>query len=307
MRQKALLLAAGKGTRLWPLTEVRAKAAVPYRGVPLVRALALRLLDAGIRDIAVNLHHLPETVEAALRGIPVTFSHEDELLGTSGALHPLRGFLEGSWFWTINAKIATDEWPPIEEPRLDAVITAVVAPAPAKAPFTRVDVGGDPPRILGLRAPSFQDRSGYLFTGIQLVSPRIWDFLPAPGFSHFPADVYPRIIEAGGIVGAHVMRGQWREFSTLERYLNHHVGPNDPTVWRGEDSHVAPGARVTSSVLWDRVVVEHGAVLHRCIVADGVTVRARRRLEGVAIVPLARVRSITRGEILDDTLVVPLS
>ncbi|MCU0611789.1 MAG: NDP-sugar synthase [Candidatus Eisenbacteria bacterium] len=307
MKVKALLLAAGKGTRLWPLTEVRAKAAVPYRGVPLVRTLARQLLAAGINDIAVNLHHLPDSVRAALDGVPATFSMEEELLGTSGALHALRSFLDGAWFWSINAKIAMAPMPPRaihEEP--PQVITAVLAPAPPGVPYTRVDVSGDPPRIVGFRGADTQDGSGLFFTGVQLVGPRVWEFLPEPGFSHFPSDVYPRLHAAGQPVGAWVVTDTWQEFSTLERYLRYHLQSGASPAWWGKGVRVSGSARVSESVLWDGVVVERLARIHQCILADGVRIPSGRTLDRVAVVPLDRAGHDPRGEVLDDNLVVAI-
>ena len=307
MRFKALLLAAGKGTRLWPLTEVRAKAAVPYRGVPLVRRLAEQFLAAGVSDVAVNLHHLPHTVRTALRGIPVTYSYEEGLLGTSGALHPLRVFLEGSWFWTVNAKIATTPLPPFGVTTEDlAIITAVLVRAPGGAPYTRVDTAGSPPRIAGFREAASHDGTGFLFTGVQLVSPLIWEFLPGPGFSHFPSDVYPRIEAAGQSVAAWVSAGVWREFSTVSRYLQHHLDEGCSPEWWGSDARISPTANVSDSVIWDGVVVEEGAAVHRCVLTDGVRIRSGRSVDRAAVVRLDRTGRDPRGEVLDDNLVVPI-
>ncbi len=200
MKPKALLLAAGKGTRLWPLTEVRAKAAVPFRGTPLIRSLLSKIRAAGIREVAVNLHHAPHTVERVLEGAGVVYSYEEELLGTSGALHPLRRFLGDAPFWTVNAKIWCSALPPFAYPGPvpGAVITATLVRAGAGTPYTRVDISGTPPLIRGFRPAHTHNGTGYAFTGIQLLSPEVWEYLPPAGFSHFVPDVYDRIWEGGG-------------------------------------------------------------------------------------------------------------
>ncbi|MBN1423639.1 NDP-sugar synthase [Candidatus Fermentibacteria bacterium] len=305
MSTAAVLLAAGKGTRLWPLTEVRAKAAVPFRGVPVIRSLADQLAKAGITQLAVNLHHLPETVRASLAGMNVTYSYEDCLLGTSGALHPLRDSLRDSWFWTVNAKIVID-LPPLDPTSHSAVLTAVLVSAPLGAPYTRVEVTGEPPRIRGFSPSTTHDGSGLVYTGIQLVSPRIWEFLPEPGFSHFTTDVYPRLWAGGETVAACVVTTPWLEFSTLSRYLTHHLRLGARREWWGRGADVASTARVSDSVVWDGVAVEHGARVHRCILADGVRIRAGRSLEAAAVVPLECSGPDSRGEILDDNLVVAI-
>src|SRR5215203_5217076 len=100
---KAMILAAGFGTRLWPLTEDRTKPAVPYLNKPLVAYSVEYLGRYGIRDLIVNLHHRPESVASALGDgaafdAEITYSHEEEILGTGGALDRVRPLLEGDEF-----------------------------------------------------------------------------------------------------------------------------------------------------------------------------------------------------------------
>lgn len=309
MRAKALLLAAGEGTRLWPLTAVRAKAAVPYCGVPLIRRLVTSLHRAGVTEIAVNLHHRADTVRAALQGIRATYSYEDAVLGTSGALNPLRGFLEGSPFWSVNAKIVCSFVPPDDTYReeQEPVVTATLVRGAPGDPYTRVDIGGDPPEVLGFRPAQEHDGSGFVFTGIQLVSPRIWEFLPKTGFSHFTTDVYPAIWARGGSVAAQVATGEWREFSTLQRYLEHHLatGGVGRRYW-GDHVTIGASASVRDCIVWDHVTIEEGARLCQCVLTDGVVVRSGRKLERMAIAPLDSVGEDSRGEVLDDNLLVEI-
>src|SRR4051812_42537860 len=88
---RAMLLSAGYGTRLWPLTEDRTKPAIPILGKPLVGYVAEYLARFGVDDIIVNLHHQPESVRAALGqgdrfGVRLRYVEEPQILGTSGAL-----------------------------------------------------------------------------------------------------------------------------------------------------------------------------------------------------------------------------
>lgn len=96
---RALLLAAGLGTRLQPLTESVPKAMVPVGGVPMLERNIRLLKESGITEMAVNLHHLPEVVRGHFGdgsgfGVSIRWSHEPQLLGTAGALLPLRDFFE---------------------------------------------------------------------------------------------------------------------------------------------------------------------------------------------------------------------
>src|ERR687891_135045 len=110
---RAMILAAGYGTRLWPLTIDRAKPAIPFMGRPLVGYVAEYLARYGFRDIVVNLHHSPESVREALGdgsrfGVRLHYVEEPEILGTSGALDNARSLLEGDTFVVVNGKIITD-------------------------------------------------------------------------------------------------------------------------------------------------------------------------------------------------------
>src|SRR3712207_3484182 len=109
---KGMILAAGFGTRLWPLTEDRTKPAVPFLGKPLVVYAAEYLRDHGVREVTVNLHHRPESVMRALGdgsalGMRVEYSQEEEILGTGGALDRVRDWLSGGDFAVVNGKIVT--------------------------------------------------------------------------------------------------------------------------------------------------------------------------------------------------------
>src|SRR5215213_5272747 len=111
---RAIVLSAGYGTRLWPLTEDRTKPAIPILGKPLVGYVAEYLARYGFDEIVVNLHHRPESVRRALGdgnrfGVKLKYVLEEpEILGTSGALDNTREFFERDTFLAINGKIITD-------------------------------------------------------------------------------------------------------------------------------------------------------------------------------------------------------
>src|SRR3954452_23288740 len=96
---KAVLLAAGLGTRLRPLSLELPKPMFPVLNRPLIGWIVEHAMTAGVRDFIVNLHYLPQPIERYLPGAfpeaTFTFSHEeDEILGTGGALRKVRALLE---------------------------------------------------------------------------------------------------------------------------------------------------------------------------------------------------------------------
>src|SRR5215203_3419239 len=94
---KALVLAAGQGTRLSHLTHNRPKAMLPLGGKPLLEHTLRWLRDAGITDVAVNLHHCPQAIpdhigDGSQLGLSVRYSYEARLLGSAGAAKQLQSF-----------------------------------------------------------------------------------------------------------------------------------------------------------------------------------------------------------------------
>ncbi len=111
---KAMILAAGFGTRLWPLTVGRTKPALPFLNRPLIAYTIEYLKRHGVGDLIVNLHHEPDSVRAQIGDgsdyeVRIDYSIEEpEILGTSGALDRVRDQLDKETFVVINGKIITD-------------------------------------------------------------------------------------------------------------------------------------------------------------------------------------------------------
>src|SRR5229473_5197260 len=144
---KAMILAAGYGERLWPLTCDRTKPALPVLGKPLVGYVAEYLAKYGVEDVIVNLHHQPESVRKALGdgsqfGVRLQYVHEPVILGTSGALDNARQLLEGDTFVVVNGKLITDLdlKPALETHRQKrALATLMLRPNPKHERFSIVE------------------------------------------------------------------------------------------------------------------------------------------------------------------------
>src|SRR5574344_2653965 len=118
---RALVLAAGFGTRLRPLTEQSPKPLMPLWGIPLIERTLRKLEDWGVGEVVVNLHWRADRLRAYLQSrkgkAAIVFSEEKEILGTGGALRPLAGRFDGP-FWIVNADVA---WSIDSQPFLDAL------------------------------------------------------------------------------------------------------------------------------------------------------------------------------------------
>jgi NDP-sugar pyrophosphorylase family protein len=327
-----MILAAGYGTRLWPLTTDRTKPAIPFLGRPLVGYVAEYLSHYGFNDVVVNLHHRPESVRAALGdgsrfGVRLEYVEEEVILGTSGALDNARALLEGETFAVVNGKIVTDI--NLAEAlethrRAGALATLVLLPNSKRERFSVVETrDGLIMGFGGMPAAEASDNAGMnddtdvpmMFTGIQILEPRIFDYIPRGVFSHSTVEVYPPAIAAGERIVAHVAKGRWYELSTINRYLEislELLKDFGRDVETGTNCRVSPGARVTKSILWDDVVVEEGARVRRAVLGDGVCVSAGQVIENAAVVRAELVRNeepppkALQGEFRGENFVVQL-
>src|SRR5262249_15256942 len=126
---------------------------------------------------------------------------------------------------------------------------------------------------------SHNPQSPLMFTGIHILEPEIFDYIPRGIFSDSVRDVYPRAMADGKIVAAHVVAdagaNSWLELSTIERYLTislELLRREGRDVGMGEECEIESGATVERSVLWNRVHVARGARLTECVVGDGVVI-----------------------------------
>jgi NDP-sugar pyrophosphorylase family protein len=291
---RAIVLSAGYGTRLWPLTEDRTKPAIPILGKPLVGYVAEYLAGYGIDEIVVNLHHRPESVRRVLGdggrfGVKLHYVEEPVILGTSGALDNTREFFERETFVVVNGKIITDIDlnAAIETHRkMNALATLVLLPNVRRERFSIVETEAG--RIKGFgRMPVETDEgpAPLMFTGIHIMEPRILEYVPRGVFSDSVTNVYPKAMANGEILAAHVASGKWRELSTLKRYLDISIEllrEQGMTLSAGANNLVPATATVRDSVFWDDVEVGEGARINRAVLADKVKIGVvpRRLVEG---------------------------
>ena len=325
--KKAMILAAGFGTRLWPLTIGRTKPAIPFLNRPLIGETIDYLRRYGITDLIINLHHEPGSVrdqigDGSRFGVRIEYSLEEPvILGTAGALDAVRERLMEGTFVVINGKILTDidlAAALATHRRERAIATLVLRRNERREQFREVllDEQGhlqgfgafpDPAASRGGEIP-------LMFTGIHLMEPEIFEWVPVGVPSDSVRDVYPRVLNAGQTIAGHVASGRWDELSTLARY--HSISLAYLQV-EGKDSicgdrcQIDPTAKVERSILWSDVTIGADAVVHDCILGDGVTIPPGAYFQGAVIVPARIVppgsapeKSLS-GEIIGENLVVP--
>jgi NDP-sugar pyrophosphorylase family protein len=328
---KAMILAAGFGTRLFPLTIDRTKPAIPFLGKPLVGYVAEYLAGFGFQDVVVNLHHQPESVKEALGdggdyGVKIHYTLEaPKILGTAGALDNARQLLEDSTFLIANGKIITDIdiGAALEtHKRSGAIATMVLKENAKREKFSEVNTDDGFVTGFGDFAHPYTEEeirnlnisNPFMFTGIHILEPRVFDYIPRGVYSDIVPTFYNPAIAKGEKIAAHVTDGNWFELSTIPRYLDISLAMmHDKNVWYGKNCVMSPGASVRDSVIWDDVRIGEEATLYRAIVADGVTIEPGSHFENVAIVNADMVRACAeipekalKGYIQGENYIVPL-
>jgi NDP-sugar pyrophosphorylase family protein len=343
---KAMILAAGFGTRLFPLTIDRTKPAIPFLGKPLVGYVAEYVAKFGFTDVVVNLHHQPESVKKALGdgenfGVKIQYTLEEpKILGTAGALDNARRYLENETFLIVNGKIITDIdiSAAFETHRNSgALATMVLKPNPKRERFTIVETEGNLITGFGdfpeqdsrfkiqdsrwatqeIQNPKSKIQNPLMFTGIHILEPRVFDYIPRCVYSDIVPTFYRPAIARGEKIVAHITNGNWFELSTIPRYLDISLamlnGQKEKIV-RGENVNISASATVKDSVIWDDVSIADGARISKTIIADGVKIGKGECFENAAIVraemlahcdeiPEKALRGYTHGE----NYVVPLN
>ena len=287
----ALVLTAGLATRLRPLSFVRAKAALPVAGTPLIRRILRSLSLAGVSDVVLNLHHLPQTLtrllgDGAGLGMRIRYSWEVPVLGSAGG--PRRAaplLLPDSTFLIVNGDTLTDvDLGAVvdDHQRSGALVTMAVVPntEPEKYSGVRVTPDGEFAGWVPRAAPE----PSYHFIGVQVAEAAAFDSIAA-GVPSEVRTLYPALIAAQpGSVRAFRTQAEFFDIGTPSDYLDTSLTlATREAIDTVAHAQVSPTARVERSVFWDDVIVEDGAMLRECVVTDGVCVPADTSWHGVTI------------------------
>lgn len=289
----ALVLTAGLATRLAPLSNVRAKAAIPVAGQPLVARVLRWLKQSGVTRVVLNLHHRPETItglvgDGAEWDIAVRYSWETRVLGTAGGPRHALPLLDAERFLIVNGDTLTDcdlSAVVSQHTKTGASVTMAVVPGDVDR-YGAVWVGErDVVHRFGKKAG---DGRPLHFIGVQAVESDVFATLPAETPGETVSTLYPLLIQRRlGDVQAYVSDAEFLDVGTAADYLatvatiaaREHHGFD-----QGIGCDIHRSATVERSVLWDHVIVSERTQLIECIVADGVVIPPGSRYERCAIV-----------------------
>jgi len=282
----ALVLSAGLGTRLRPLTLIRAKPAIPVAGDPLVRRILRWLVASGVSNVTVNLHYLPETITTLVGdgsdlNARVRYSWEQPaVLGSAGGPRQALEIIGADTFLLVNGDTLTDlDVPSLCEAHLrsGALVTMALVPNVDPLRYGGVQLASDG-RVTGFvrRGP---DASGsFHFIGVQVAHRSVFAGLPPGRPINSVGGCYDELIarEPGRIRGLVTQAGFW-DIGTVADYWHTSLAWSPDSGGTSAASHVAGTATITRSILWDAVNIGADASIDECIVTDGVHVRAGSR------------------------------
>lgn len=282
----ALLLTAGLGTRLRPLTMVRAKPAIPVAGEPLARRIVRWLAANGVTDLVANLHHLPATMTAVLGdcsdlGARLRYSWEQPtVLGSAGGPRHALSIVGADTFLVVNGDTLVDvDLSALAAAHASSGALVTLALVPNREPLgyggVRLHDGG---AVRGFVPRGPAAAGSFHFVGVQVVEAAAFRSLPDAHRANSIGGLYDELIATRpGRVRGVVSDAAFWDVGTVADYWNTSfaiAGEPDGQGWQGVNVQLDGNARVTRSIVWDNVRIGAGSALDECIVTDGVHVPA---------------------------------
>jgi NDP-sugar pyrophosphorylase family protein len=279
---KAMVMAAGLGTRLRPLTDFLPKPMMPVVNRPVLHHLLNLLRRHDVREVGINLHVAPEMIESyfgdgSALEMEIRWSHEEELLGTAGGTKKLEDFWGGETILVTSGDGLHD----IDvtallghHQRSGALATLAVTPVADPSLYGVVILDRDT-RVRGFQEKPSRDeaRSDLANCGVYVIEPELLERLPADTSIDFGQDVWPSLVAAGEPVFAHTTTSYWNDVGDLDALRNGildailgHVRveiPGEelsPGIWAEDGVRLNADAQIDGPVVLGRnVVVEQGA------------------------------------------------
>lgn len=295
---QAMILAAGFGTRLRPITDHIPKPLFPVLGIPNLKRILDNLAETGFERVAVNAHHLSDLLKKAIAQwsprINVALVEEPEILGTGGGVrNALPFFDEGNPILLINGDVVSD----LDLPGLVRIHEGSGADATMalhrRAPWNRVAVSGGNVTGFGNDGPD-----ALAYTGIAVLEPRFVASIP-PGSSSL-IDAFVRTIRSGGRITARRIDGDgdrrpctWEDMGSPQGYIAAHEAL---LLRTGKGLYADPSADIPQDLQWEGwamvgagVSIGRGVTLNRSVIWNGCSIPAGERLDHTVVTPFGRL------------------
>jgi mannose-1-phosphate guanylyltransferase len=283
---RAMVLAAGLGTRLRPLTYEMPKPLVPVINRPIMDHILELVARHGFTDVVANLSYLPEQVrdrygDGSEYGTTLEWSFEEELLGTAGGVRKVRDFFGDEPFLVMAADALTDvDLTALREAhdRHDGIATLAVKRIPDTREYGVVIAGSDG-RVQGFQekpdpAEALSDLANCM---IYILRPEIFDYFPDRPFVDFALDVFPALLESDVPFHVHEVDSYWNDVGSLDEYLQGNLDALSGAVTlsppRGESRDGVTVGEGTSlpedGELWPPILLGNGCEIGAGVRLDG--------------------------------------
>jgi mannose-1-phosphate guanylyltransferase len=281
-----MVLAAGKGTRLFPLTGEIPKPMAPVVGKPIIQHIFELLAETGLDEVHVNVHYLADAIldvygnSFSVNGTKVCMTHEDKLMGTAGSVKRIANRF-GETFVVIMGDALTDadirEVVDFHRER-QALATLALMRVSDSSQYGVVELDSKQNIVRFQEKPDPDEAvSNLANTGIYVLEPGVLEYIPENTFFDFAKDVFPRMLAAGEQLAGYEGSFYWSDIGTLEAYrlaqrdaLSGEVRLNIPGEQRAEGLWVENGVRIhPTAAIEGRVVLNKDAVIGRGVTLIG--------------------------------------
>ncbi len=293
--KKAMVLAAGLGTRLRPLTDLISKPMAPIVNKPVMEHIIELLKKHGYTDIVCNLHYYPEAIknyfgDGAKWGMNISYSYEEVLMGTAGGVKNVEGFFEGKTFLVISGDALTDiNLTEVVEfhKQKGGIATLVLTQVDEPSQFCVIILDKNK-KIVGFQEKPLpgEEKSNLANSGIYVFEPEIFNYIPEKKFYDFGKNVFPDLLEKNIAYYGFTHNQYWNDVGSLEEYqrgnfdaLEGKVKVNIPGIQIREGVWVGKNCRIQEEVviippvcIGDNCTIKKGAKLFGPIILGNNTI-----------------------------------
>lgn len=290
----AIILAAGLGTRLRPLSDERAKPAMPVAGEPLIGRILAQVARAGVTDVVINLHHLGDTItrltgDGAHLGLRIRYSWETTILGSGGGPARAMRLVDDDRALILNGDTLTDlDLAALVRTHDDSRALVTLAVVPNTDPGRYGGVAADAAGVFTGLVPKGSAAPSWHFVGVQVAARAAWTGVAIDAPSDSIAGAYRALaVTRPGSVRIHPVTTTFDDIGTPADYLGTCVRRAEAEGRSTVDgtAQVDPAATVERSVLWGDVRIGAGATVTECIVLTGTRVPAHTAWRRVILAP----------------------
>jgi mannose-1-phosphate guanylyltransferase/mannose-1-phosphate guanylyltransferase/phosphomannomutase len=317
---KAMILAAGFGTRLLPATKFYPKTCFPVLNRPIIIHIMDNLKRAGVKETVINLHHLSDKIKSVVesfkpKDMKVHFSYEEEILGTAGGIKKVENILCDDTFILYNGDIFS---------RVD-LKAAVKFHKKNKSKATMIVKEGGHPSFIGLdnkfaikRFPygELKESKDYtlktFFTGIHILEPGVFDYIPPDIPCGINSLAYPDMLKNGHNIYGYVTDAYWQDIGTPQDYIvTNFCQLDDKKVkemkFKSSFSYGNDSSIIEPSLVGKGVVIERGCTIGPyAVIGNGCVIGKDCNISGSIIfddVVIKRSSSVKNSIILEGCVI----